>query len=131
MKICFPVEALHGLDSRVYEHFGSAPGFVVVDTEASTVEEIPNGDQHHAHGMCQPLKALGGRMVDAIAVGGIGMGALMKLNAQGIRVFHATPGTVGQNIQFVLKETLPEFDASLTCSGHIGGGCSHLQGAGS
>ncbi len=125
MKICFPVEALQGLDSKVYEHFGSAPGFVVVDTDVNTVEEIKNGDLHHAHGMCQPLKALGGRQVDAIAVGGIGMGALMKLHAQGVRVFRVTLGSVGQNIQFILKGTLPEFDAGLTCAGHAGGGCAH------
>ena len=125
MKICFPVETLHGLDSRLYEHFGSAPGFVIVDTAVNTVEEINNGDLHHAHGMCQPLKALGGRQVDAIAVGGIGMGALMKLQTQGIRVFRVTLGTVRQNIQLILKETLPEFDARLSCAGHACGGCAH------
>ena len=48
MRICFPVEALEGLDSKVYEHFGSAPGFVIVDTDVNTVEEIDNGDLHHA-----------------------------------------------------------------------------------
>ncbi len=125
MKICFPVETMKGLESRVYEHFGSAPGFVIVDTDTNTVEEIKNGDLHHAHGMCQPLMALGGRQVDAIAVGGIGMGALMKLQAQGLRVFRVTLGTVGQNIKSVLEESLPEFDASFTCAGHAGGGCAH------
>jgi len=125
MRICFPVETLQVLDSKVYGHFGSAPGFVIVDSDTGNSEEIGNGDQHHAHGMCQPLKALGGRTVDAIAVGGIGMGALMKLKAQGIRVFRVTQGTVGENIQFILKENLPEFDASLTCAGHTGGGCAH------
>ncbi len=125
MKICFPTETLQGLQSPVYEHFGSAPGFVIVDTESKDVEEINNSDLHHAHGMCQPLKALGGRVVDAIAVGGIGMGALMKLQAQGIRVFRVTQGTVGQNVQFILKNNLPEFDAGFTCAGHAGGGCAH------
>ena len=125
MKICFPTETLQGLESRVYEHFGSAPGFVIVDTESKHVEEINNNDLHHAHGMCQPLKALGGREVDAVAVGGIGMGALMKLQAQGISVFRVTQGTVEQNIQFILKKNLPEFDARFTCAGHTGGGCAH------
>ncbi len=125
MKICFPTETLEGLESRVYEHFGSAPGFVIVDTETKIVEEISNNDLHHAHGMCQPLKALGGRQVDAVAVGGIGMGALMKLQAQGIRVFRVTQGTVEQNIRFILKQNLPEFDARFTCAGHSGGGCAH------
>ncbi len=125
MRICFPVETLQGLDSKVYEHFGSAPGFVIVDTDVNTVEEIDNGDMQHAHGMCQPMKALGGRSVDAIAVGGIGMGALSKLQGQGIRVFHATIDSVGQNVRLFLEKTLPEFDARLTCAGHTGGGCAH------
>ena len=126
MKICFPTENLHGLDSKVYGHFGSAPGFVLVDTESDSFEEIDNGDQHHEHGMCQPIKALGGRSVDAVAVGGIGAGALMKLQAQGIRVYRVTVGTVGENIQFLLKGKLPEFEARFTCGGHAGGGgCAH------
>jgi len=125
MKICFPTGTLEGFESRVYEHFGSAPGFVIVDTETQTVEEINNSDLHHAHGMCQPLKALGGRQVDAVAVGGIGMGALMKLQAQGVKVYRVTQGTVGENIAFILKQNLPEFDARFTCAGHTGGGGAH------
>ena len=50
MKICFPTTNLQGLESQVYGHFGSAPGFVIVDTETRTVEEINNHDLHHAHG---------------------------------------------------------------------------------
>jgi len=125
MKVCFPTTNLQGMESRVYGHFGSAPGFVIVDTETQAVEEINNNDLHHAHGMCQPLKALGGRQVDAVAVGGIGMGALMKLQAQGVRVYRVTEGTVAENIDFILKQKLPEFDARLTCAGHASGACAH------
>jgi len=125
VKICFPTENLKGLDSQVFGHFGSAPGFVIVDTESKGIEEISNGDLHHAHGMCQPLKALGGRKVDAIAVGGIGAGALMKLNAQGIQVYRAAQGTIRDNLSFVAKGILPEFDSRFTCSGHGDGGCAH------
>ena len=125
MKICFPTVTIEGMKSLIYEHFGSAPGFVIVDTETQAVEEIKNNDLHHAHGMCQPLKALGGREVDAVAVGGIGMGALMKLQAQGIRVYRAAEGTVGENIGLILKQKLPEFDVEHTCAGHAGGGCAH------
>ncbi len=116
---------LEGLESRVYGHFGSAPGFVIVDTKTRSVEEIGNDDLHHAHGMCQPLKALQGREVDAVAVGGIGMGALMKLQAQGIKVYRATEGTVRDNIGLILEQKMPEFSAGLTCAGHAGGVCVH------
>ena len=124
MKICFPAE--QGMNSIVYGHFGSAPGFVVVDTQTMAVEEISNGDLHHAHGMCQPLKALGGREVDALVVAGIGMGALQKLQAEGIKVYRAAQGTVGDNIDLYRGDKLPEFEAKFTCAGHAdGGGCGH------
>ena len=126
MKICFPTQALQGIESIVFEHFGSAPGFVIVDTENMTAEEIGNNDQHHVHGMCQPTAALGGRMVDAVVVAGIGAGALSKLNSQGIRVFRSAGGTIAGNIDLFKNGKLPEFEARFTCSGHAeGGGCSH------
>jgi len=126
MKICFPTETLQGLESPVYGHFGSAPGFVIVEMENMGLEEIKNGDQHHAHGMCQPLLALGGRKVDGVVVGGIGMGALVKLNAQGVKVYRALQGTVRQNIDMIKAGKLPQFSAEHTCAGHAhGGGCAH------
>ena len=125
MRVCFPTEDLKGVESLVYGHFGSAPGFVIVDTENMHTEEVRNGDLHHAHGMCQPLKALGGREVDAVVVAGIGMGALMKLNAQGIKTYRAVQGTVRHNLDLIREERLPQFDSRFTCSGHTGGGCAH------
>jgi predicted Fe-Mo cluster-binding NifX family protein len=125
MKICFPSENLQGMESKVYGHFGSAPGFVVVNTRDMSLEEIHNGDLHHAHGMCQPLKALGGKQVDAVVVAGIGMGALMRLQAQGITVYRAAEGTVRENVDLIQAGKLPQFDPSFTCAGHTGGGCAH------
>jgi len=124
MKICFPTKSLQGMESVVYGHFGSAPGFVIVDTESVRVEQIPNGDQHHAHGMCQPLLAIGGQEVDGIVVAGIGMGALMKLQAQGIQVYRAAEGTVRENLDLMQLGRLPRFSAEQTCAGH-GDGCGH------
>ena len=37
MKVCFPVQKNEGVESTVYNHFGSAPLFVLVDTAANTV----------------------------------------------------------------------------------------------
>ena len=126
MKICFPTEDLKGLQSDVYGHFGSAPGFVIVETDTFEVDEIKNGNQHHAQGMCQPMLALGGRKVDGVVVGGIGMGALMKLQAQGVTVFRAMQGTVQENLDMILNGKLPRFSAEHTCRGHQdGGGCAH------
>ena len=126
MKIAFPVQVDQGLDSQVYGHFGSAPSFVILDSTSGEFETIGNSDAHHAHGQCQPMKALAGNDVDAIVVGGIGGGALMRLQAQGVRVFRAVEGSVKQNLEYMKSGKLPEFSVNMTCAGHHGGGgCAH------
>ena len=124
MKICFPTETLQGLESDVFGHFGSAPGFIIVETDSMGVEEIQNVDQHHVHGMCQPMKALGGRKVEGVVVGGIGMGALMKLQAEGVRVYRGFQGTVRENLEMIKSGKLPVFTAEHTCGGGESG-CAH------
>jgi len=126
MKIAFPVQVDEGLDSQVYGHFGTAPSFVILDSTSGEFETIGNSDALHDHGQCQPMNALAGNTVDAIVVGGIGGGALMKLQAQGVRVFRAVEGSVKQNMEFIRSGKLPEFSVNMTCAGHQGqGGCQH------
>ena len=72
MKLCFPVKEISDLESEVYGHFGSAPAFIVIDSDTKAVTVVNNSDQHHAHGMCNPVGALEGREVDVVIVGGIG-----------------------------------------------------------
>ena len=125
MKIAFPTQDDQGAESMVYGHFGSANFFVVVDTENSTVETLVNQDQEHAHGQCQPLKALG-TTVEAVVVGGIGAGALKGLHAGGIKVYRGVEGTVSENLSLIRAGRLPEFTYEHTCGGHgPHGGCSH------
>ena len=126
MKVCFPVSVAHGLESEVYGHFGSAPAFIVVDTDNSNITTIKNKDLHHVHGMCSPMKALNNQKVDAIIVGGIGAGALSRLNQSGIRVFQANALTVNENITMLKAQNLPEFTLQQCCSGHEHtSGCKH------
>ncbi|TGU74632.1 diguanylate cyclase [Geomonas terrae] len=126
MKICFPVECNEGLSSAVFGHFGSAPGFLVIDSNTDECTAINNGDRVHQHGACNPVAGLGGHEVDAIVVGGIGGGALYKLNAAGMRVFQARPGTVAENMALFKANELPEYLPGHTCGGHgHSHGCSH------
>jgi predicted Fe-Mo cluster-binding NifX family protein len=125
MKVCFPVVKTEGMESIVYGHFGSAKAFVVVDTETKDIVTIKNKDEHHAHGMCNPLRAFDGTKVDMIVVEGIGAGALMKLNNLGIRVYKALATSVRKNVELLNCNQLPEFSMSHTCAGHKGGGCGH------
>lgn len=128
MKIVFPSNSDLGLTGSVYNHFGSAPFFVLVDTETNTHEMIHNKDLHHEHGKCQPIKALGNTQVDAVVVGGIGKGALRKLQAEGIKVFRSEEGSVQYNLDLFIKDQLQEFQPDAVCIGHNhsgGGGCNH------
>jgi predicted Fe-Mo cluster-binding NifX family protein len=124
MKVCFAVQRDEGLESTVYGHFGSAPAFIVVDTEEQTASGIVNRDRNHAHGACNPMAAIGGQKVDAVVVGGIGAGALMRLNSEGIRVFRAAGPSVKFNLSLINENRLPELTMQQTCAGHQGG-CGH------
>jgi len=127
MKLCFPSQHADDLDGLPYGHFGSAPHFVIHDTLTGTTETVGNAKAVHAHGQCNPVGALGGRQVDGIIVGGIGMGALMKLNRSGIRVYRAVEGTIRENIAAAERGELTEVAPANTCGGHShgGGGCHH------
>ncbi|NTU42702.1 MAG: diguanylate cyclase [Nitrospirales bacterium] len=127
MRVCFPVEFDYGLKSVVYNHFGSAPMFVIVDTESSEISLVVNADATHSHGSCSPIRALGGQIVDAVVVCGIGKGALNKLSLAGIAVFRAKKGgTIEENVSLLSERQLSEFSLLETCGGHgHGGGCSH------
>ena len=123
MKVCIPAGSQEGLASEAYGHFGSAPFFVIHDTEALSTEILENPNQHHAHGACQPLNALGGRDVDAIIVGGIGVRAITKLNASGIRVYRSAPGSIESNLNALAHQDLLELTPEAGCQQH--GGCDH------
>lgn len=126
MKLCLPVENDNGMDSLVYGHFGSAPMFILHDSETNEIEIINNQNMHHAHGMCSPLQALNGKVVDAIVVGGIGAGAINKLNTMGIKVFRASENTVQNNIDLFKKSLLPELTANDACvHNNSGNGCNN------
>jgi len=126
MKICFPVAEVKGIESEVYGHFGSAPVFLIVETDTNSISIVNNKDQQHEHGVCNPLKKINNQQIDAMVVGGIGMGALNILNHSGIRVFQAQAPTVHENIALLKAGNLIEFNSQNTCAGHgHGGGCGH------
>lgn len=125
MKIAFPTQKNIGIDSSVHSHFGSAPFFVVVDSDTGETETINNHDLNHTHGKCQPLAALGGKTVEAIATGGIGAGALQKLIAADVTAYRAIEGTVSENLALIKTGKLPEFSMEQTCAGHHHGECAH------
>jgi predicted Fe-Mo cluster-binding NifX family protein len=100
--------------------------FVVIDTDTNALATIHNTDQHHSHGACNPMKALDNQRVDAIVVGGIGAGALTRLNQMGITVHRAQAITVKENAALFTARALPVLTPQGCCGGHSkDGGCAH------
>jgi len=112
------VEKLEGENSKVYGHFGSAPFFVIYDTETKAVEALENSNQHHSHGACQPLGVIGGKKIDAVISGGMGGGAVSKLNAGGIKAYKSKGKTVKDVAEEVAKGGLIEMTPQNACAGH-------------
>ncbi|MBU2646070.1 NifB/NifX family molybdenum-iron cluster-binding protein [bacterium] len=126
MRICMPVENNEGLESVIFGHFGSAPGFMIYDTETKELNSVLNKNEHHEHGSCNPLMSFADIKLDFLVVAGIGGGALMKLNQAGIRVFQAAGRTIQENLDVLDRQGLPEFTMQHTCQGHgHSGGCAH------
>ncbi|EKD52019.1 MAG: hypothetical protein ACD_62C00130G0003 [uncultured bacterium] len=122
MKICVPTKNNNGLQSEVSDHFGSAPFFMIVDTDTAKCEAIINNNQHHSHGMCQPLQTIGGHDFDSIVVRGIGQGALSKLTSAGKRVLVSSAGTIQSLVDEVKAGQCHDIDPAHSC-GHHGHGC--------
>lgn len=126
MKVCFPVQQDEGINSKVYGHFGSAPLFIVVDTDTNSVSTIQNGDREHVHGACNPMKALNNQKIEAVVVAGIGAGALSRLNQLGIHVYRALSENIGENVLLFASNRLPELTPEGCCAGHgPKTGCAH------
>ena len=125
MTLCIPVTTSQGLASEVSAHFGSAPFFLLFDDTLETPTVVENPNRVHAQGQCNPLAALDGKTVQAVITGGIGRGALLKLQAAGIRVYRGAAPTAGEAIAQFKAGTLTELPLEQTCQGHGPGGCGH------
>ena len=120
MKICIPVNEDRGLASTVCEHFGSAPLFMVVETDSGEAQVVLNKNQQHRQGGCMPLQSLQGHAIDAVVVGGIGGGALNKLTAAGIKVFVSDKGLVSELVEGFTAGTLEVMQPGMACRQHRG-----------
>jgi len=118
MRICIPTGTADGKTAKVHAHFGSAPYFTIYDTDKGDVEVVNNDNQHHSHGMCQPMAALSGKNIDAVVCGGMGARAIQKLNEDGIKVYRAIPGSVEEIARQFSQRELEEITAENACQQH-------------
>lgn len=118
MRLCIPVATPVGLQARPFPHFGSAPYFLLYNTDQRSFEAVQGTNQHHQHGTCQPLSALIGKQVDVIVCAGMGARAVQRLNAGGIRAFQAAAATAEEMIAQFQNGKLPEITPGRACTDH-------------
>lgn len=118
MRLCIPVETKEGLQSRTYGHFGSAPCFLIYDTDKKAAKTVANDSAHHSHGMCHPLGVLGTSSIDAVVCRGMGARAVQKLNEAGIKAFRATGETAADIIKQYEVHELEEITMQNACAQH-------------
>lgn len=117
MKIGIPVASASEMNSQVYGHFGSAPYFIIYDTETFDLLTINNSDKVHEHGQCNPLASFIENPIDVLITGGIGRGALMKLNMAGIKAFRVEENmTVQKLVEKFTENKLDEITPESSCS---------------
>ena len=118
MKICIPIETNEGLKANVFAHFGSAPYFLIYNTQKRTFEVINNRDSHHVHGMCHPLKVLESETINAVVCRGMGARAVQKLNEGRIRAYKASAETVQEIVERYMEGKLEEITVDNACIDH-------------
>ena len=130
MLACIPTKGNAGCEDAVFDHFGSAPFFTLYDSTSDDVKIIENDNAHHDHGTCHPMAQLVRQRIDSVICSGMGMRAINALNAEGIKVYRADSGTVGEVIVQIKEGTLVEMDPRTACRGHgQTGGCGHGHAA--
>ena len=114
-----------GLKSGVSQHFGHTPFFLVAQVSGDQVVDTKTvASPGHGEGCSMPqfVQTLGAQ---AVVVGGMGPGAVSRLQGFGIEVLAGVSGKAEDALQAFARGHLQSGEA--TCGGHGGGahGCGH------
>jgi predicted Fe-Mo cluster-binding NifX family protein len=128
MKICIPSRSDTGLESTIFEHFGTAPYYTIVDTECGEVEVLANPDCHQGQHRCHHTGHLRARHVDVVVSGGMGKRALSGLRDAGIDVMTVEANCVADAVDAVKAGDARQLSEDTACGGRHGSGEGHAHG---
>ncbi|MBN2135826.1 MAG: NifB/NifX family molybdenum-iron cluster-binding protein [Acidobacteria bacterium] len=118
MRLCIPVNEDNGIESSLSGHVGSAEGFMIWNSDDKSLKYQNNSNQHHAHGQCMPILAVGAGNFDAFVVQGIGRRAYALLKEQGIGLYRCEGVTVKDILDAYDAGKLESLDEESCCGGH-------------
>ncbi|PLX95514.1 MAG: hypothetical protein C0620_04060 [Desulfuromonas sp.] len=116
MKLCFPITDNRGLDSQTFSHFGVAPKLLVVDTQTRDVEEVLVHPPEESGSLDKVLSTLNRVKPDALAITGIGQGALDRVRQQGFIVYRAEK-TIAATLARLDQQQLEQWPDTTVCTG--------------
>jgi predicted Fe-Mo cluster-binding NifX family protein len=110
-RVVIPAEDGNGLDSRLSEHFGRAPYFIVVelneDGSVSNVQAVSNESEHFG-GTGHPPNRLLQFKPNAVITYGMGPRALSIFQECRVAVLKANADTVGEVVEAYKQDRLEE-----------------------
>jgi predicted Fe-Mo cluster-binding NifX family protein len=115
MNICIPIEENQGMKSRMCLHFGTAPKFVIVDTDTMMFEVVDNPERPRL------MRFLSARKVESVVVGGIGLASLDELHAASISVYSSTEDTIEEIVHAFNTGTINPVTLGAPCQQRKGG----------
>ena len=112
VRIAIPVHDRRGLDDEVFEHFGHAPAFLIVDIEGQKITEVrtvenPHAEEHGPGAVPSFLAELG---VSTLICRGVGRRALVFFQQLGIEVIRGATGKVSDVLSSYLRGELESRD---------------------
>lgn len=113
MRLCFPVEQNLGLKSRIYYHFGSAPLYLLIDTETEDIQELPWLAKEEVP--CTQARFMREQQVEALVLSGVGEKALTRLVDFGIQVYEAKGVTIADNLICLSDNRLHHYEPEQAC----------------
>ncbi len=119
MIVAVPLETSKGLNSRICEHFGSAPLYAVCNMDSGRLRIMENSNSRHEHGQCNPVDVFAQNSVDAVLCKGIGGRALIKLKMLDIEVFVAGGlSTLAEALESYKKGLMRRVESEDACQTH-------------
>lgn len=121
--IAVPSEQPGGMEAPLGAHFGHCALYTLVHVENSQIKDVQTIPTvpHQQGGCMAPVTYLAQKGVKKLIAGGMGLRPLMGFNQVGIEVyFGGESRTVGEAVNAMLSDQLPQFSQQHTCGG--GGG---------
>lgn len=112
MRIAFPVGDKKGLDSYIFEHFGHAPYFLLVDISEREVKDFSVVENFYEedHGPGVVPRLLVDHNVDLLICRGMGRRAVEYFESLGVKVVRGAYGRVRDIINMHLNGLLESTD---------------------